>query len=167
MRRHLDEVPSAQRASRAAAKDGRWHCLVVSVETDVMVSEALLRRVDAVTVPVPDLDEGLRFYGDVLGHQLLWRNDDLGQAGLRLPDSDTEIVLSEHQPYETAWLVLSALEAARVVADAGGQIVEGPLDVPVGTVVIVHDPFGNRLVLLDLSKGTYVTDAEGKVTGVK
>jgi predicted enzyme related to lactoylglutathione lyase len=131
-----------------------------------MVPHPLLRRVDAVMVPVPDIDEGLRFYRDVLGHPLLWRNDDIGQAGLRLPDSDTELVLTDHQPYEPAWLVSSAREAADVVVRGGGQIVEGPQDIPVGAVVVVRDPFGNRLVLVDLSKGTYVTDAEGNVTGV-
>jgi hypothetical protein len=92
--------------------------------------------------------------------------DDIGQAGLRLPESDTEIVLTEHQPYEPAWLVSSAVDAARVVTQAGGQVLEGPVDIPVGTVVVVRDPFGNRLVLLDLSKGGYLTDAEGRVTGV-
>jgi len=29
---------------------------------------------------------------------------------------------------------------------------------------LVVDPYGNRLVLLDLSKGRYVTDDEGAVT---
>jgi catechol 2,3-dioxygenase-like lactoylglutathione lyase family enzyme len=36
-----------------------------------MPAAPLLRKVDAVTVPVPDLDTGLRFYRDALGHQLL------------------------------------------------------------------------------------------------
>ncbi len=132
-----------------------------------MTPEPLLRRVDAVTVPVPDLEEGLRFYGRVLGHELLWRNDDVGQAGLRLPESDTEIVLTEHHAYEPAWLVSSAVDAARSIADNGGRVVEGPVDIPVGTLVVVHDPFGNRLVLLDLGKGTYVTNAQRHVTGVR
>jgi catechol 2,3-dioxygenase-like lactoylglutathione lyase family enzyme len=45
----------------------------------------LLRYLDAVTIPVPDLDEGMAFYCGVLGHDLLWRNDTLGQAGLSTP----------------------------------------------------------------------------------
>ncbi len=114
--------------------------------------EPLLRAVDCVTVPVPDLDEGLRFYRDSLGHELLWQNDDVGQAGLRLPDSDTEIVLTVHEPYEPAWLVSSAQQAATEISNAGGRVVEEPRDIPVGTVVVVEDPFGNRLVLLDLSR---------------
>jgi catechol 2,3-dioxygenase-like lactoylglutathione lyase family enzyme len=54
----------------------------------------VLRGVDAVTVPVPSLDEGLRFYRDRLGQELLWRNDAIGQAGLRLADGGAELVPS-------------------------------------------------------------------------
>jgi hypothetical protein len=32
--------------------------------------------------------------------------------------------------------------------------------------VVAEDPFGNVLVLLDLSKGLYVTNPTGQVTGV-
>jgi catechol 2,3-dioxygenase-like lactoylglutathione lyase family enzyme len=34
----------------------------------------VFRRVDVVTVPVPDLDTGLRFYAELLGHRVKWRN---------------------------------------------------------------------------------------------
>jgi predicted enzyme related to lactoylglutathione lyase len=131
-----------------------------------MLTNPLLQKVDAVTVPVPDLDTGLRFYRDRLGHLLRWRNDDIGAAGLGLPGSDTEIVLTTRLDYEPNWLVASADEAAAAVAAAGGQIVAGPEDIPVGRVAVVADPFGNKLVLLDLTKGRYVTDGQGNVTGV-
>ena len=126
----------------------------------------VLRSVDAVTVTVPDLDAGLRFYRDGLGHELLWRNDDLGQAGLRCPDSATEIVLSTRLRSEPNWLVRSVDEAVEVITAAGGQLLSGPTDIPVGHVASVSDPFGNRLVLVDLSKGLYSTDDNGNVTGV-
>ena len=45
-------------------------------------------------------------------------------------------------------------------------MVTGPFDIPVGRAAVVADPFGNVLVLLDLSKGRYVTDSAGNVTGV-
>lgn len=41
-----------------------------------------------------------------------------------------------------------------------------PADIPIGRVVVVEDPFGNRLVLLDSTRGTYDTDESGAVTGV-
>ena len=122
--------------------------------------------IDAVTVPVPDLDTGLRFYRDGLGHAIVWRNDSLGQAGLRLRDADTEIVLSTRQDYAPNWLVASVDDAAAAIAAAGGRVVQEPFDIPVGRVAVVCDPFGNVLVLVDLSAGRYATDDAGSVTGV-
>jgi predicted enzyme related to lactoylglutathione lyase len=131
-----------------------------------MADAPLLRLVDAVTIPVADLDEGLRFYRDQLGHRLLWRNDDIGQAGLLLPDSTTEIVLSTDVGYAPTWLVASVEEALDRITAAGGSVVESPRPIPVGRLAVVADPFGNRLVLLDLSAGRYVTNADHEVVGV-
>ncbi len=128
--------------------------------------DGLLLYVDAVTVPVPDLDSGIAFYGDVLGHELIWRNEATGQAGLRTPRSDTEVVLTVRQGYEPDWKVASADAAAAVFAANGGQVLAGPMDIPIGRLAVVADPFGNRLVLLDSTKGTYDTDESGAVTGV-
>jgi predicted enzyme related to lactoylglutathione lyase len=126
----------------------------------------LLRMVDAVTLAVPSLDEGLAFYVGALGHELLWRNDAIGQAGLRCPDGTTEIVLATALRSEPNWLVDSADEAAAAIVDAGGRIIDPARDIPVGRVAVVEDPFGNRLVLVDLTKGRYRTGAAGDVTGV-
>ena len=131
------------------------------------MSSSLLRGVDAVTMPVPDLDAGLEFYRDRLGHRLLWRHDKLSQAGLELGDQTTELVLTTRAPYAPSWLVLSAAEAAEAVVAAGGRRVAGPSEIPVGHLAVVADAFGNELVLVDLSKGRYVTDHQGNVTGVR
>jgi predicted enzyme related to lactoylglutathione lyase len=127
----------------------------------------LLRKVDAVTVRVPDLESGLAFYRDRLGHQLLWRNDEIGQAGLALPDADTEIVLATDLDYAPSWLVEDADEAGRAFVEAGGRVITEAFEIPVGRCVVVADAFGNNLVLLDLSKGLYATDDNGSVTGVE
>ena len=132
-----------------------------------MTSAGILKKVDAVTVRVPDLDAGLEFYRDALGHQLNWRNDAVGQAGLRLPGSDSELVLTTEHGYEPNWLVDSVDTAIETFRRAGGAVVVEPTDIPVGRVGVVLDPFGNALVLVDLSKGTYVTNANGEVVGVE
>jgi catechol 2,3-dioxygenase-like lactoylglutathione lyase family enzyme len=126
----------------------------------------LLREVDAVTIPVPDLEAGLAFYRDKLGHEVIWRNAALGQVGLRVPNSATEIVLATTLSYEPDWRVDSVDAAAAVFAANGGRVVAGPDDIPIGRVAAVEDPFGNVLVLLDCSKGGYRTDASGDVVGV-
>ena len=128
--------------------------------------DSLFRKIDAVTIPVPDLEAGLRFYGGALGHLVRWRNDGIGQAALSLPESDTEIVLATRLRYEPNWLVASVDAAARRFQAAGGRVAREPFDIPVGRVVLVADPFENTLVLVDLSRGHYVTDQTGQVTGI-
>jgi predicted enzyme related to lactoylglutathione lyase len=118
----------------------------------------VFRRVDAVTVPVPDLDSGLRFYRDGLGHRLLWRNDAVGQAGLALPAGDSELVLATRQSYEPDWLVADVPDCLEIVIRNGGSVVVAPTEIPVGRAAVVADPFGNRLVIVDLSKGRYRSD---------
>ena len=128
--------------------------------------ETLLRYVEAVTVPVPDLDRGLGFYRGLLGHQLVWRDDSIGAVGLRCPDSSTEIVLTTRHGYEPNWKVRSADDAAQVFTSHGCRVVAGPHDIPIGRLAVVEDAFGNPLVLLDSTKGKYQTDEHGNVNGV-
>jgi predicted enzyme related to lactoylglutathione lyase len=124
-----------------------------------MPTAPLIQKVDAVTIPVPDLDTGLRLYRDSLDHQLLWRSDEIGQAGLGLSGSDTEIVLTTRQGYEPNWLVSSADEAARAVQAAGGQVVTGPFDIPVGRVTVRHRRRRAR------DRGSRRTFSEGRSLG--
>ena len=119
------------------------------------MDDVILRAIDAVTVPVPDLDSGLAFYRDRLGHRLLWRNDAVGQAGLAMPDGDSELVLTTRQAYEPDWLVTSVPDAVAALVAAGGSVTTEPVETPVGRAAVVADPFGNALVLVDLSKGRY------------
>jgi predicted enzyme related to lactoylglutathione lyase len=124
---------------------------------------SLLQRVDAVQVPVPSLDEGLRFYAEALGHHLKWRNDAIGQAGLALPDGDSELVLTTTRPYEPNWLVADVPTAIETITHSGGTLITGPIDIPVGRAAVIQDPFGNHLVLVDLSMGLYTTNPDGTV----
>lgn len=57
-------------------------------------------------------------------------------------------------------------DAVRTIEAAGRRVVSDPSDIPVGRVAVVADPFCNDLVLVDLSKGRYRTDATGTVTGL-
>jgi predicted enzyme related to lactoylglutathione lyase len=134
--------------------------MIMAMTTD----EPLLRTIDCVRIPVHDLDAGLAFYRDRLRHQLVWRHG--RAAGLRLPETDAEIVLyTEDEGMEVDFLVDSADEAARRFEQAGGRITVQPFDIQIGRCAVVVDPFGNALVLLDMSRGPIVTDAAGNVVG--
>ena len=128
------------------------------------LAKPYIRKVDALQIPVPDLEAGLAFYRDRLGHELIWRTPTA--AALRMPDTDAELVLQTERPeLEVNLLVDSASGAATAVVEAGGSIVVPVFDIQIGQCVVVQDPWGNRLVLLDMSKGSLVTDAGGNVTG--
>ena len=96
----------------------------------------LLRKVDCVRLYVPDLEAGLAFYRDKLGHELIWRTKTA--AGLRLPETDAELVIqTEDQRQEVDLLVDSADEAATFIEQAGGKVIVPPFDIQVGRCVVV------------------------------
>lgn len=126
--------------------------------------EPLFRKIDCLQIPVPDLEAGLAFYRDQLGHELIWRTSTA--AGLRLTDSDAEIVIQTERPeLETNLTVASADAAAAAIVNAGGRVLVQPIDIQIGRCTVVADPWGNRLVLLDTSKGLLLTDERGSVVG--
>jgi lactoylglutathione lyase len=126
--------------------------------------EPLMQTVDCVRLYVTDLEAGLAFYRDQLGHELIWRTDEA--VGLRMPDTATEIVLhTQQQEPEIDFKVESAETAIIRFQEAGGKVILIPFDIQIGRCAVVEDPWGNRLVLLDATKGSLVTDVEGNVTG--
>jgi lactoylglutathione lyase len=128
------------------------------------MSNSLFHKLDCVRLFVDDIDSALSFYRDKLGHDLIWRTPQA--AGLRMPGTDAEIVLqTERQGIEVDFLVSSADTAALEFEQAGGSILVPPFDIQIGRCAVVKDPWGNELVLLDMSKGRLVTDAQGYVIG--
>jgi predicted enzyme related to lactoylglutathione lyase len=124
--------------------------------------EPLFKKVDCVRVAVPDLEAGLAFYREQLGHTLNWRS--ATSAGLRMPDSDAEVVIQTEDPgVEVDFLVVDADAAAERFVAAGGQVVVPPFDIPIGRCVVVRDPWDNQYVLLDMSQGPLRVDAAGNV----
>jgi catechol 2,3-dioxygenase-like lactoylglutathione lyase family enzyme len=129
-----------------------------------MAVKPLFMKVDAVLVRVPSVDQGLAFYRGKLGHRLLWRSETA--AGLALAESESELVISTELGPETDLMTESVDSAIDRFVAAGGTILAGPTEVSIGKLVVVRDPFGNELVLLDSSKGRLTTDGQGNVTGV-
>ncbi len=128
------------------------------------MSTPLIKSVDCVRLYVADLEAGLAFYRDQLGHAIIWRT--ANAVGLRLPESEAEIVLhTERQPPEIDLKVDSVPAAVARFAAAGGTIIVPPFDIPIGQAAVVQDPWGNTFILLDTSKGLLLTDADGQVIG--
>lgn len=126
--------------------------------------DPLVLAVDCVQIPVDDIEKALAFYRDELGHELVWRT--ATAAGLRIPDSEAEIVIQTERPeLEANLLVASVSQAAERFVAAGGRVEAGPFDIQIGRCVVVRDPWNNRLVLLDMTKGRLTTDQQANITG--
>lgn len=129
-----------------------------------MMSGPLIQKVDCIRLSVADLESGLSFYRDQLGLELIWRTE--RAVGLGMPDDTTEIVLhTERQRPEIDLEVESADAAAVQIERAGGEVRVPPFDIQIGRCVVIGDPWGNELVLLDTTKGMLETDSEGNVVG--
>jgi lactoylglutathione lyase len=126
----------------------------------------LFRYVDCIELYVPDLLEGEAYYCKSLGLKVLWRSGTM--TGLGMDEGKTEIVLqSERREQNIDLKVDSVTDAVREIEKAGGQILYGPFDVQIGKCAVVKDPWGNKYVILDTTKGTYITDGDGNIIGLK
>ena len=135
-----------------------------NIQPELSAQTPLFCKLDCVRLYVPDLESGLAFYRDKLGQRLIWRTEQA--AGLRMPESEAEIVIqTEEERQEVDITVHSADAAAQRFTGAGGAVVVPPFDIQIGRCTVVRDPWGNQLVLLDTSKGLLATDKDGNVTG--
>jgi predicted enzyme related to lactoylglutathione lyase len=131
---------------------------------DTLRQGGLFRKVDCLRLPVPDLEAGLAFYRDALGHALIWRTD--AAAGLRLPESESEIVLyTDGFDPGTDLSVTDVRTAIDAGVEAGGRVLVPAFEIQIGRCAIVRDPWGNALTIVDASKGLLRTDEQGRVTG--
>src|SRR5262245_5625103 len=95
-----------------------------------MSDEPLLRKVDCLALPVASVPDAVTFYTG-LGHELIWRTDTA--AGLRLPDSNAELVVqTERDTPETDLTVAHVADAVERFVSAGGRLVVEPFDIQIG-----------------------------------
>ncbi|MDD4113066.1 MAG: bleomycin resistance protein [Herbinix sp.] len=125
----------------------------------------LFGYVDCIELYVRDLDDGIRYYCDSMGLKLLWRANT--SVGLGMENDITEIVLqTDRKKMNVDFKVESVNNSIERIINSGGKVICGPFDIPIGKCVVVLDIWKNEYVILDMSKGRYVTDAEGNVIGV-
>lgn len=121
-------------------------------------------HIDCIRIYVPNLTEGFDYYHTKLGFPLVWKTDK--GMGFLLNDGITELVIQNEDKYqETDIKVESVIDTVEVIKNAGGKIIKGPFDIKIGKCAVIEDPWGNAMVILDTTKGTFVTDAEGNIIG--
>jgi len=99
-----------------------------------------------------------------MGLKIIWKTQTA--VGLGMAEGMAEIVIqNERKEMETDIKVDSVIETVKEFEQAGGTIVLGPFDIKIGKCAVVKDPWGNQYVILDSTKGTFITDDIGNILG--
>ncbi|MGB0061421.1 VOC family protein [Candidatus Binatus sp.] len=106
-------------------------------------------------IRVDDVAAGEKFYAEVFGLKPLWR--EAGSVGMRLPETDTELVLHNNanipNKVEVHYLVDDVVAAVRSYAAKGCRVLVQPFEVLIGKCAVIEDPFGTTICLLDQTSG--------------
>jgi len=125
----------------------------------------LFTHIDCIELYVSNLDEGIAYYCGSLGLKLLWRAETT--VGLGMEKGEAEVVLQTDRKWMNVdFKVDSVADSVERIIEAGGRVIDGPFDIPIGKCAVVRDKWENQYVILDMTKGRYVTDESGNVVGV-
>lgn len=115
----------------------------------------MLRKIDCVMIRVGDLDRAVAYYMRVFGLRRAWTRP--SQVGMRMPETDAEIVLHTEDdllsPAEVHYLVDDVTQAAAHFRANGCRVLVEPFDIEIGKCAVIEDPFGTRINILDMTKG--------------
>jgi len=126
--------------------------------------KSLFKHIDCLELYTPDLEAGINYYCNHLGLKIIWKTETA--VGLGMSEGLAELVLqNERTDMNTDIKVDSVVEAVKEIEEAGGEIIFGPFDIQIGKCAVVKDPWGNQYVILDSSKGLFITDEEGNIVG--
>lgn len=126
--------------------------------------KTLYNKIDCIQLYIPDLEKGLEFYCNSLGLKVIWKTETA--IGLGMDEAVTEIVIqNEREGQEIDIKVKCVIEAIEVIKTSGGKVVYGPSDIRIGKCAVIKDPWNNQYVILDSSKGTFITDDNGNIIG--
>jgi lactoylglutathione lyase len=117
--------------------------------------KAVLRKIDCVMIRVDDLDRAVAYYTRVFGLQRAWTRPT--QVGLRMPETDAEIVLQTDPDIpgriEVHYLVDDVAQAVTHFQANGCRVLVEPFEIEIGKCAVIEDPFGTPFNILDMTKG--------------
>ncbi|WP_037029236.1 VOC family protein [Psychrilyobacter atlanticus] len=126
--------------------------------------QPIFKNIDCVQFYIPNLEDGLKYYCNKLGLKIIWKSD--SAIGLGMCEGIAEIVIqNERKAQEIDIKVESVIDTIVEIKRAGGEIICGPFDIKIGKCAVVKDPWGNQYVILDATKGIFITDGEGNIVG--
>ncbi|WP_102399030.1 VOC family protein [Haloimpatiens massiliensis] len=127
-----------------------------------ILKQPLFRNIDCIQLYIPNIQQGIEYYCNSLGLRVIWKSD--SAVGLGMSEGITEIVIQNERNTQEIDIKVDSVTDA-IIERAGDQIIYGPFDIKIGKCAVVRDPWNNQYVILDTTKGTFITDNEGNIIG--
>ncbi|RPI14167.1 MAG: VOC family protein [Ignavibacteriae bacterium] len=114
-----------------------------------------LRKIDCIMHFTEDVEASQKFYTDILGLKLLWKDEKYKMTGLGLAETGAEIVLHQEPDIpqnEIHYLVDDVEKFCKEFKSCGGKIYTEPFDIRCGKCAVISDNEGSGISILDLTK---------------
>ena len=114
-----------------------------------------LLKVDNIMYKVADLASAQDFYISHFGVTKVWEDSEQRMVGLKLRDSDGEIVLHSNPDlpsFDYSFLVDDVKRLCADFSTAGGNVETQPICVRTGWYAVLGDEDGNTIPIVDLSR---------------
>jgi catechol 2,3-dioxygenase-like lactoylglutathione lyase family enzyme len=100
-----------------------------------------------------DVDRDLAFYRDRLGAEVVWRREGAGTevAAVRVGEGPL-LLLAEHRGAPSVRQIWEVEDAERAASELGAEAEATPVELPEGPCLLVKDPSGNELGLLERTR---------------
>lgn len=108
-------------------------------------------------LPIDDMAEAKRYYGDILGLKLKFDFAAKGMTAYSVGDEEPAIILKDTNKFKelkpTIWFVVDDVyKVYEELSEKGVNFISEPFRIYTGSAVEFDDPFGNRLGITDYNK---------------
>lgn len=114
-----------------------------------------LLKIDNIMYKVKNLEKAASFYEDILGLKKVWVDTKRKMIGLKLLESDSEIVITSDATlpeFDYSYLVEDVGSFCGKFKEQGFKSELEPIEVRCGKYAILKDLDGNKLPIIDLTK---------------
>lgn len=116
-----------------------------------------MKSYDNFFLPVADMEEAKKFYGEKLGLSIKFEFPEKGMTAFSVGDEEPAIILKDvnhhSQAKSTIWFVVdNVLEKYEELKREGVVFLSAPYSIGTGKAVEFEDQFGNRLGITDYRK---------------
>ena len=106
---------------------------------------------------ISSLEEGKKFYNDILGLPIKFDFSDMGMIAFKVGDQEPAIILKDLETFPdvkpTIWFVVNDVQKEYTkLKDKGVTFLSKPFEIITGMAAEFEDPSGNRLGITDYTK---------------